>query len=244
VLSGDGWDPPVEHGYVGRLRALGDLPLASVVRDVASTQPRPVFAPAGAVRAGFATGKIHTVTGETLVPDNRDRVAFDVVDPESATVTCTLNTRLPTVQAWASALTAAGISVGAPSATTAEQVRFAVGEPGAVDAITGKLERAGLWAARVDPVTRRYETTWGALRGSGAAGFTVDHATIPDSELDLIGLYVSRAIPSDAYALVTDERPELYWYVLPVTIVVAAIGLLFAWAFARAVKRDLLPTRA
>ena len=53
-----------------------------------------------------------------------------------------------------------------------------------------------------------------------------------------------RGIPSDAYALITGEHPEDYWYVLPVTILLAAIGLLFAWALVRAVKRDLLPARA
>jgi hypothetical protein len=243
VLSGDGWDPPADRGYVGRLRALGDLPLASVVRELAVTKPRPVFAPAAAVRAGFTSGKIATVTGETIQLDSSDRVAFDVVDPDAATLTCMLNERLPTVQAWTTALTAAGIAVGSPTTTSDDQVKISVTEPNAIATTTGRLEHAGLWAARVEPVTRHYDTTWGALRGSSPAGFTVDHATVPDSELDLIGLYVARAIPSDAYALVTDEQPDQYWYVLPVTIAVAAIGLLFAWALVRAVKRDLLPAR-
>ena len=65
-----------------------------------------------------------------------------------------------------------------------------------------------------------------------------------DAQLDLIGLYVARAIPDGAYALIAGEKPQDYWYVLPVTIVVALIALLFAWALARAIKRDLLPSRA
>ena len=64
---------------------------------------------------------------------------------------------------------------------------------------------------------------------------------IPDVQLDLVGLYVARAIPSDAYALITSERPPDYWHVLPVTIGLALIGLVFAWALVRAVRRDLLP---
>jgi hypothetical protein len=244
VLSGDGWDPPADHGYVGRLRALGDLPLASVVRELAVTKPRPVFAPASAVRAGFTSGKITTVTGDTIDLDSNDRVAFDVVDPDAATLTCTLNERLPTVQAWTAALAEAGIAAGAPTTTTDDQLKLSVAEPNAIATITARLEHAKLWAARVDPVTRHYDTTWGALRGSSPAGLTVDHTTIPDSELDLIGLYVATAVPSDAYALVTDEQPDQYWYVLPVTIAVAAICLVFAWALVRAVKRDLLPTHA
>jgi hypothetical protein len=246
VLSGDGWDPPAEHGYVGRLRALADLPFAAVVREQAATQPRPVFAPASAVRAGFAANKIATITGETIALDAKDRVAFEVVDPDAATIVATLNDRLPNARAWMIALAAAGIAVREPSSSAkdAEQARFEVTEPNAVTTLTAQLEHAGLWAARVDSVTRHYETTWGALRGSSPAGFVVDNATIPDAQLDLIGLYVARAIPQDAYAVVTDERPEEYWYVLPVTIVIAAIGLVFAWALVRAVKRDVLPTRA
>lgn len=243
VLSGDGWDPPADHGYVGRLRALSDLPLASVVRDLAMTKPRPVFAPATAVRAGFANGKITTITGETIALDTNDRVAFDVVDPDAATLTCTFNERLPTVQAWTAALGAAGISVGAPTSTSEDQVKLAVAAPNASASVTAQLEHAGLWAARVDPVTHHYDTTWGALRGSSPAGFTVDHATVPDAQLDLVGLYVARAIPGDAYAVVMDEQPEQYWYVTPVTVAVAAIGLVFAWALVRAVKRDLFAPR-
>jgi hypothetical protein len=64
----------------------------------------------------------------------------------------------------------------------------------------------------------------------------------PDAELDLVGLYVPRGIPDGAYALITGETPADYWYVLPVTIVVGLIALLFAWALVRAIKRDLLPT--
>ena len=66
----------------------------------------------------------------------------------------------------------------------------------------------------------------------------------PTPQLDLVGLYVERSIPSDAYALITGERPEDYWYVLPITIALGVIGLVFAWALVRAVKRDLLPARA
>jgi len=107
------------------------------------------------------------------------------------------------------------------------------------------LQAANLWApARLEAMTHHYETTWAKLRGSSPAGFVVDGTTIPDAQIDLVGLYVSREIPSDAYALITDEHPEDYWYVLPITLALAAIGLVFAWALVRAVKRDLLPTRA
>jgi len=60
----------------------------------------------------------------------------------------------------------------------------------------------------------------------------------------VIGLYVAKGIPDGAYAVLTGERPDQYWYVLPITVSLVVIGLLFAWAFARAVRRDFLPTKA
>lgn len=244
VLHGDGWEPPITTGYVGRLRALDDLPIAEAVRGHAAASPRPVFATSAATRAGFATGKVTTVAGDTVTLADRDQVAFDLVDTDSALIVAAINERFPTVQAWVTALSAAGITPGAPIGTVTpetSQVRFEVNLPGAVAAITSKLEAANLWAARVEPITRHYQTTWGALRGSSTAGFTVDATTIPDAQLDLVGLYVNRAIPDDAFVVITGERPQDYWHVLPITVALVLIGLLFAWALVRAVRRDVFP---
>ena len=244
VLSGDGWEPPADHGYVGRLRKLRDLPFAAVVRESAATHPRPVFAPASAVRDGFPTDKVATITGESVTPQPTDRIAFEVTDPNAAVIVCTLSPRLPSAQAWVSALAAAGVSAGAPAGVTEEQARFDVAEPNAIATLTTRLEHASLWGARVDPVTRHYETTWGALRGSSPAGFVVDHATIADAQIELVGLYVAHRVPAGAYVLVTGEQPDDYWYVMPITIALAAILLVFAWALVRAIRRDLVPARA
>jgi hypothetical protein len=201
-----------------------------------------VFAAASAVRAGFQTSKVATVAGDQVSVNDGDHVAFDVVDPNVAVIVGTINERFPNAAAWTTALEKAGVTLGSAPQVGTEQVRFEV--QGAVAALTSKLEAAELWAARVDPITHHYETTWGALRGSAPAGFTVEGTTLPDAQLDLIGLYVARSIPSDAYVVLADERPQDYWYVLPVTIALAVIGLVFAWALVRAVKRDVLPTRA
>jgi hypothetical protein len=241
VLSGDGWEMPLQSGYVGRLRRLADLPLAPSITEYAETHPRPVFATAAAVRAGVATGSVKTVSGDVMTIHDGARVAFDVVDPEAAVIVAAFNARIPNVVEWTKALAKAGITpTGAPTSNE-DQVRFTVAMPGAVAALTSKLEAADLWAARVDPVTRHYETTWAVIRAAPPTGFIVETTTIPDAQLDLIGLYVARTIPADAYAVITGERPEDYWYVLPVTIALAAIGLVFAWALVRAVRRDLMP---
>ena len=235
VLSGDGWEPPAQRAYVGRLRKLGDLAFAPSLDEFADTNPRPVFATAEAVRAGLATGKITAVTGDEVAPRDRDRIAFDVEEPGVARIVATINERL-NADGWAAALAKAGIQTK-PGVGGTEQVRFDVELP--VADVQAKLETANkeqdakLWAARVEPITHHVEKTWAELR----------EQPLPPG-VDLVGIYVGRGIPGDAYALITGEKPEDYWYVLPVTIALALIGLTFAWALVRAVKRDLLPTRA
>jgi hypothetical protein len=246
VMPGDGWGDAGTLGYAGRLRTLEDLPFADSITSFLAAHPRPLFASAAAVRSGFATGKVTTVASDVITLHDGDRVGFDRIDPNSASVTCTFNERHKDVVACAKALGDAGISIS-PTATPVtgrEQVTFAVSGPDAVASSRLKLDTAKLFGAFVDPVTQHYETTWGKLKASSPSGFTVETVTVPDAELDLVGLYVSREIPSGAYALIAGERPQDYWYVLPVTVVCGLIALLFAWALVRAIKRDLLPVRA
>lgn len=245
VINGDGWDQPTTGPYLGRLERLSDLPFSDAVHEYAQAHPRPVFAKAASVRAGLANGQIATVTGDTLTVRDTDKVAIDLIDPNSATIVAALNERLPDAAAWTGALGRAGITAGAPLAplpnASPDQVRFEVKGTNAVVDSTQKLEKAELWAARVEPLTRHYETTWATLKTSPATGFTVAaNTSIPDAELDLVGFYVARGIPDGAYALITGDRPQQYWYVLPITVVLILIGLVFAWVFVRAVKRDFL----
>jgi hypothetical protein len=244
VLPGDGWSDPGVTGYVGRLRPLADLPFAASIATFLSAHPRPLFAPAAAVRAAFGSGSVTSVAGEQITVRDTDRVGFDVSDPGVANVICTFNERHKDLTACAKALGDAGVTTSDPPGQGREQAVFIITAPDAVATTRTKLETAQLWGMEVEPVTRHYETTWGKLKTSSPAGFTVDAVTIPDAQLDLIGLYVSRNIPDGAQALIVGEKPKDYWYVLPVFIVVGLIALLFAWAFVRAVKRDLLTPRA
>jgi hypothetical protein len=243
VLPGDGWAPETQGAYIGRLRKLSDLPFAGVLADFLTAHPRPLFAKAAAVRAGFASNQVATVAGDTITVRDNDRIGFDVTEPNAAVVVVTYNERFPNLAAWAKALADAGVTGVGPGRDDRERAFFDISMPGAVATIGTKLEAAGLWAARVDPVTHHHETTWRALKASGPTGFTVGGLTIPEAELDLIGMYVVRDVPSGAYAVIIGESPQDYWYVLPVAILVALIGLLFAWAFVRAVRREF-PRRA
>jgi hypothetical protein len=243
VVSGDGWDRPQLAGYVGRLRKLDDLALADAARGQADQHTRPVFASAAAVRNGFASGRVATVAGDTLALADGDAVALDTVDPGAATIAAAFNDRLPDTAAWRAALDRAGLP---PTATAAPdpalgQVRFTVAA--SVAATTVRLESARLWAARVEPITRHFQTTWAALRRSPPAGLDVGGAVVPDDQIDLVGLYVTHRIPPGAYAVVSGESPDDYWYVMPITIALAVTAIVFAWALVRAIRRDLLPAR-
>ena len=249
VVSGDGWDTPNTTGYTGRLRRLSELPFAAAIREYTAEHPRALFATAAAARAGFASNQVAMVSGETVTITPKDQIAFDVIAPDDATVIASLNERLPDARAWRAAMTAAGLVVGAETAVPElHEVRFELEQPDAVTSVTAKLEAAKLFAARIEPVTRHYQTTWGVLRASTPGTFTVDPVDptkqIPDAQLDLVGLYVGRDVPADAYALVGGEQPADYWYILPITIGLALIGLVFLWALVRAVRRDLLSPKA
>jgi len=247
AMSGDGWTEPTTNGrYAGRLRRLRDMALAPSVTSYVATTARPMFATAAAIRAGLAANKVKLVTGEELALSADQRVAFDVIDPDAATIIGSFTERLPDARAWGGALRRAEIPAtpGTPKPIdeALRQARFDVKlSPGEAKK---KLEAAELFGARVDPVIHHRAGTWGDLARSTADGLALGNATTPDAQVDLVGIYVTKPIPDDAYALVVGELPQDYWYVLPITIVLAVIGLLFAWALVRAVRRDLLPTRA
>jgi hypothetical protein len=243
VLPGDGWEKAATKGYVGRLRPLADLPFYDTITSFLASHPRPLFAPAAAVRAAFSTGKVKTVAGDEISVRDTDRIAFDVNDTGAATVTCTFNERHKDISECAKALGDAGVTTSGGPTPGGEQASFPITAENALATTRTKLETAQLWGMEVEPVTKHYETTWGALKTSPPTGFMVGNIVVAGDQLDLIGFYVSRQVPAGALALITGEHPTDYWYVLPVTIVVGLIALLFAWAFVRAVKRDLLPAR-
>lgn len=237
ALPGDPWsDPATDHRYVGRLRELADVPFGAALREHAATTPRLVFAKVAAVRGALATGAVETITGDKLQVAAGARVAYDVEEPARAVLIASIGGKHADLAAWKAALDAARIPATALPATELDtalhQARFAVALSPVQ--VTQQLAAAELWAARVESVTTHHATTWGEL---GKA---------PDAlaNVDLVGIAAIQPIPDDAYVVVTGERPEAYWYVMPITIALGVIGLLFAWALIRAVRRDLLPPRA
>jgi hypothetical protein len=230
AIDGDDWAPPAADGhYTGRLRKLDALKLADSVRAYAAENPRPVIATAAAARAALAGAPLETADGSTLRPAPTDRVAFDVRQPARAVVIVAFNERHPTLASWIESFAAASFPAkpiaAKPSDESLGQARFEVPLP--VAAATEQLAAAKLWAARVEPIVDRRQTTWGEL-----AGVLPDH-------VDFVGVFARHAIPDAAWVVVATDRPEHYWYVIWITVALALIGLLFAWALVLAVRRDL-----
>lgn len=243
VALTDGDDKPTLGRYIGRLRPMDDMPFEEALRSYAAANPRPVFATVDAIKAGIGSGEIKTVTGNTVKPADTIGAGYDIIEPARAQIIVTFSGKsqnhgdLLDIKAWEAELAKVGIPVKHAAADDVaqrdeilRQARFEAAM--SMADVTAKLEAAKLWA-RVEPVVTHTETTWGALKANPAAL----------AGTDLVGLYVLSGIPSDAQILLVGEQPEDYWHVMPVTIVLGLIALLFLWAFARAVK-DLMPTRA
>jgi hypothetical protein len=246
VLPGDSREAPrTDDRYVGRLRRLDDSRFGVAVAELAAEQPRWMFATPAAIRAAFASSTLRTVTDDDVRVAATDRVAFEVVEPDQATLVVTFGSKRKDARAWLATLAAAQLPATELPAKDTDaalgQARFRIAQ--APDEVSRKLVEAELFATRVEPVTTRHETTWGELARSPSAGLAAGAAVVPDAHVDAVGILVARPIPDAAYAVFTTEQPADYWYVMPITVVLIGLGLLFAWALVRAVRRDLLPVR-
>ena len=228
--------------YQGRLRKLNEMRFAGVMREWANLHPRPVFAGVTAIRASFADGKIASVTGDNVVAHDADRVVVETTDPDSAKLLVTYYDKLPDLKAWTTALHNEGLidSKQTPERTTFDTATFLIRMPNAVAAAARKLEDSQLYAYKIEAVVRNLETTFGVLRTSSAGSLTFGDTAIADNQIDLVGVYAAREIPSDAYALVVGEAPADYWHIMPLTIALSVLTLLFGWAFVRTLRRDVL----
>jgi hypothetical protein len=243
LMTGDGWAPAVPNAaYAGRVRELDDLPLADALREHVAAHPGPSFATLAGARAAYATGQLETVGGDRVVVGAGDRVELDVALPDAATIIVTFNKRLPGMSVWLEALTAAGIAMkGEPREVTDDTARIDAAE--GIATITEKLNRAGLYA-RLEPVTTTLATTWGELVKAGTGPITVGGTTIDPARVDLIRVSAKRQVPGSARILMIGEVPGDYWYVLPLAIALALLGVFAIWALVRAIKRDFLAPRA
>jgi hypothetical protein len=252
VLDGDGWTAPREGGrYTGRLRRLSELPFDGSFLGHVRKHPSPRHVTAEELRRALTTGttEMTAITGDRFTAAEGDLVEIISIDPDAVIVAASFGERQPDIETWTAALASAGLidPFAPPRTADDDMVWFDVKRPGALATASKALEEAGLWAARVEPVTRRDRASWREVSASDA-GVTVGGATLPWSIVDVAAVRAARPVPGDPWVVIVGESPDRYWYIRPLYAVIAIFAVLFAWALVRTARRELLspkvPTRA
>jgi hypothetical protein len=253
MLPGSVWAS--EHAYdevhIGRLRPLDDVPFGDALRGwVREQPPAPRFVTGAALREA-AAGNADTITTATgdpidLRPDTP--VELRVERSDRTEVHTPLTVQHQDEAAWRAALATAGIPLAPGVRAAGDPVEPEGDEPAEPDALVftataGADEvRAALASARLleawaEPVVEHLQTSFGALSVTGA-GFDVGGRTVAAAEVDWAAVTAARAIPGDAVVLITDERPDTYWYILPLYIVLALFAVLFSWGLVRSLRQE------
>ncbi len=249
ALDGDSWsEPHGDAGFRGRLRRLDELPFADALRAQVAKARAPRYVTADELRRAHLAGdtQLTTIGGDAFAVAATDELEVVVVDPTTVTVVTSFNRRLPDADAWTEALVEAGlIAPGAQPQSTARMIaRYEIRRPDAFASVTAALAGAGLWGARLEPVTRRMRTAWAdaVLREDG---LVVDDGTeVPWHAVDVIAVHAARRVPGDAWVLLDGEHPDRYWYIRPLYGALVLFGALFAWALARSIKREFMGPKA
>jgi hypothetical protein len=254
MIDGSVWTAGIRYDevYTGRVRELDELPFADPVRrHVKERAPAPRFVTPEAVRTALVA-KAGTVSGPAgdaisvsastpvrVYETARDRVHIEVISTP----------RLPDAAAWAKVLSEIGLVAPDATATPGRKSEsgqswiFTAPATGDLAAIETALLDAKLVAARALPIETVHDTTWGQLAARDDA-LVVAGRPIPWEQISWITPVVPRAVPADAWVLVTSEAPGPYWYVLPLAAVLGLSALLFAWALVRALRPHLAASAA
>lgn len=241
MIDGSVWTAGIryEEVYTGRVRELDDLPFAEEVRrHVAERPPAPRFVTAEAVRTALAAaaGTVSGPAGDAIAVAADTPVHVYETAPDRVRIEVVATERLPDAAAWSRALAEIGlVATGATAEALGDEAWiFTAPATGDIEAIATALRDARLVpAARVLPLEIVHETTWGQLAAREDA-LVVAGKAVPWGQVSWVTPMVARAVPADAWVIVTGESPEAYWYVLPLVAVLGVAALLFAWALARA----------
>lgn len=253
MLPGSVWasENLYDEVHVGRLRPLDGVPFGDALRTwVREQPPAPRFVTGTALREAAAGGAetITTATGDPIDLRPDTPVELRVERSDRTEIHAPLRGQRDGEAAWRAALTAAGITLAPGVRAAGDPVEPEGDEPAEPEALVftataGAEEvRAALASARLleawaEPVVEHLQTSFGALSVTGA-GFDVGGRTVAAGEVDWAAVSAARAIPGDAVVLITDERPETYWYILPLYIVLALFAVLFSWGLARSLRQE------
>ncbi|MEM9487751.1 MAG: hypothetical protein AAGC55_01335, partial [Myxococcota bacterium] len=112
---------------------------------------------------------------------------------------------------------------------------FEVTVAGGVPAAEDRLRAAQLFATRVSAIEVEHRATWGQLSSAGDS-LVHDGQQLPWATVAWLVADVPRQLAPEAMVLITQDRPEDYWYVLPLFSALGLLGLLFIWALVRSLR--------
>lgn len=238
MISSEPWAEKIAYDdvYRGRLRELDDLPFAASLRSYAAgagSSPHSVDGAAlrEALESGASTIRRPAGDTVTLVPSTPVTIA-ETVAGRTVVRAYLRPDRLPDHETWSAALLGAGITAGEPVQSDDVQIVYHVADT--VENVKARLVAGQLYAARAEPLVVERTATWAEL-AAAAGGVRVGAATVPWTSISAVVLEAPRAVPGDAMVLVTDEAPGMYWYMLPLYLILALFVGLFAWALVRGV---------
>lgn len=243
---------PQQPAYQGRLRAVRDTRFAAQLAALVQT-PQPVAVSAQALRAALRdrAPAITSITGDTIaMPAPTTRVEFEVPNPKAVMLSCVLVAKHPTAAAWRAQLQQTlGVDVGDAIAETAYGVTFRLTTfpAAAPDLATLRqaLLGAGLqWTVTAAPEIVRHTLTLADVAAGGESVRISDTSQLAWSDVDVVALWVARAVPANARVIFTNETAQMYWYITPLVVVSALLAVLFAWAFVRAWRYERQESRA
>ncbi len=267
LLGGNVWTAGIKYTevYRGRLRRVTDLPFADeLAGHVQARGPEPRFVAPDRVARAIAESASTVIdpAGDTiaLLPDTVVHVYEQIAN--EARIRVFQSEERGTAEAWAAALAQAGVlEAGAvplpreapvaepdkPKGKRAVSWTFAASVPGGAEAVRSKLRESKLFGVLVEPIGKTYQTTWQELSSQGASqsgALRLAGNPVPWSDISWLSFDVSREMPEEAVVLLSQEEPDIYWYVLPLFIAMGLFGLLFLWAFVRTVRAALAPDEA
>jgi hypothetical protein len=246
--DGNPWTAIVAYNelYQGRLRPLDDLPFADGLRSFVESQPpSPRFVTTDAAREALTSGASTIVdpAGSQLPLAADTPVILSEIARGRAELVARATLDRLDEQAWNLVLTNAGVLPpgGRAYQGTERAFWYRVPAPEGLDEIRRKLVADNLFAVDVRPVVESRTAKWGDIT-AGAGGLKIGSREMMWTDIDRISLSVAHRIPDDAVIVLTDEKPEAYWYLLPIYIFMGLFSLLFAWALFRSV-RDIVRTQ-
>jgi hypothetical protein len=246
LFAGNQWvEPPTYDERVrGRVKELDDLPFHDeLVAQLGRTRLPRALDPAAAL-AALAEGRreARDVAGDpvNVSPDTPVTVVERAVGEVRVTGFATEGQ--PDERAWRAAFERAGIvPAGAPleSATDATW-SFRVPAPGGSEPIAAALVAAKLFAARAEPVDRTHSAAWRDLK-IDAGDLVVSGERVRAAGVTALVVEAERRLPDGARVVVATDRPEDYWHVTALYVVLGLFAVLFAWALWRGLRRAREP---